>query len=455
MNNQRRGLLVVEDDPGLQAQYRWSFDAFDLAIVKTREQALADIRRREPPVVLLDLGLPPDPQGTSEGFAALEDMQRLAPYTKVIVITGQDDHDNAVRAVGMGAYDFYSKPIDIDTLDLVLRRAYRMHDLEVENRRLSQEPTPFDGLITGCGEMQEICRLVEMLAPTDATTLLLGESGTGKGILARGIHTLSSRKEGPFVTINCASIPEALLESELFGYERGAFTGAIKQKQGRIESACGGTLFLDEIGDLSVALQAKLLRFLQERVIERIGGGTEIPIDVRVVCATNQDLEALIEREGFRRDLYYRISEITLTLPPLRDRSGDAVLIARSIMRRGAEQNGRKACRLTSEAISAIEDHSWPGNVRELQNKMKRAMVFSEGIFVTAKDLDLAKADQDPPCLNLREVRKRAEIEAIQRAISSSDGNITKTAALLGISRPTLYDLWEKYGLRVPRQRIK
>jgi two-component system NtrC family response regulator len=391
-----------------------------------------------------------------EGLATLADILELAPHTKIIVITGNDDRENAVEAVGLGAYDFYQKPIDTDILGLIVQRAYQMHELEDENRRLLQQQggSPLEGIIATSDRMLQICRLIEKVAPTDATVLLLGESGTGKELLARAVHTLSPRANARFVTINCAAIPETLLESELFGYEKGAFTGAVKQTRGKIEHAARGTLFLDEVGDMPLALQAKLLRFLQQRVIERVGGHEEIPVDVRVVCATNQDLKHLIEEGRFREDLYYRISEVNVRVPALRERDSDVIVLARTFLDKHAKQHHRSLRGFSQDALRAIQAHRWPGNVRELENKINGAVILAEGTHVTAKDLELeAQAQDEPIPLNLRKVREQAERQAINRALSIDNGNISKAAELLGISRPTLYDLLNKYGLKTNGKR--
>ena len=450
MSDQRRHLLVVEDDKGLQSQLRWCFEDYEVLVAEDRDSALAQLRRHEPPVVLQDLGLPPDAEGGSEGFATLEHILSLAPSTKVIVVTGNGDQHNAVKAVGLGAYDFYQKPVDTDVLQLIVRRAYQIYELEQENYRLLRErgASPLDGIVAASEKMLHVCRIIEKVAPTNATTLLLGESGTGKEILARAIHSLSPRVRKPFVAINCAAIPETLLESELFGHEKGAFTGAVKLTPGKIENADGGTLFLDEIGDMPLALQAKLLRFLQERVVERVGGRDEIPVDVRVVCATNQDLDAGIRDGRFRQDLFYRISEITIRIPPLREREGGRLVLARTLLEKATAQHGRRITGFSPDAQNAIESYSWPGNVREMENKIKGAVIMAEGKQVTALDLGLAEADAAPPNLNLREVRREAETRAIRRALASANDNVSQAAKILGITRPTLYDLMEKYGLQ-------
>ena len=451
MAETKHKLLIVEDDPGLQSQLKWSFEDFDVEVAEDRETALAHLRRFEPPVVTLDLGLPPDPGGVSEGFGLLEEMLALAPDTKVIVVTGHNDRTNAMRAIAMGAYDFYEKPIDPDLLGITIGRGARLYRIEQENRRLQsgQGESALQGLIASSPEMLKVCRTVEKLAPTDVSTLILGESGTGKEVLVKALHSLSDRSNKRLVAINCAAIPEALLESELFGYEKGAFTGAAKTTPGKIEVANGGILFLDEVGDLPMALQAKLLRFLQERVIERIGGRSEIPVDVRVICATHRDLAELIEAGEFREDLYYRINEATIKVPPLRDRQGDNLLLARVLLERFASQLKRPIKGFTPQAIEAIEAYGWPGNVRELENRVKRAVIMADGTQITLGDLELPSKDdeveQEP--FNLREVREKAESRAILRALARTDGNVSKTSELLGVTRPTLYNLMKKYGI--------
>ena len=384
-------LLIVEDDPGLQKQLKWCFDDYEVIAATDRPGALAALRRHEPAVVLQDLGLPPDAEGVSEGFATLLETLRLTPRTKVIVVTGQLDKQNAVRAVGMGAYDFYQKPVDTDVLRLLVQRAFQIHSLEEENRALVQRQglMPLEGVIAIAEPMVKACRTIEKVAPTNATVLLLGDSGTGKELLARAVHTLSPRAGKPFVAINCAAIPDTLLEAELFGYEKGAYTGAAKQTAGKFEHANGGTLFLDEIGDMPLALQAKLLRFLQDRVVERIGGRDRIPVDVRVVCATNKDLPAIIKSGEFREDLFYRISEVTVHIPPLRERGGDAVIIAQSVLERRAREHHRPVKGFTPEAMKAIEAYPWPGNIRELENRVNGAVIMTEGKYVSVEDLGL------------------------------------------------------------------
>ncbi len=449
--NEGKRLLVVEDDPGLQKQLRWCFEGFDVLIAGDRGSALELLDRHHPPVVTLDLGLPPDAGGTTEGLATLREIHEARPDAKVIVVTGNDDRENAVRAVGMGAFDFYQKPIDAEILGLIVNRAYRVHELEMENRRLSEQTagTSLDGVIACSAVMLNICRTVEKVAPADATTLLLGESGTGKELIARALHELSPRGKGPCVAINCAAIPETLLESELFGYEKGAFTGAAKQTLGKIESAHGGTLFLDEVGDLPMSLQAKLLRFLQERVVEHLGGRKEIPVDVRVICATHCNLQALITTRDFREDLYYRISEISIHIPPLRGREGDVLLLARHFLDQIARHENRTLSGFSQDALTAMEDYAWPGNVRELKNRIKRAVIMAEGTHISAQDLELSAPVDEPPSFRLREAREHAERQAVLRALGRVGGKVSEASELLGVSRPTLYDMIRKFRLKV------
>ena len=442
-------LLVVEDDIGLQKQLKWCFESYEVVIAGDREEAISALRRCEPAVVTLDLGLPPDPANATEGLATLTEILELSPRTKVIVVTGNDDRDNAVKAVSLGAYDFYQKPIDPEILGMIIDRAHDLSVLESENQKLAAQRSgmPLDGVIASSPEMLKICRTVEKIAPTDVTTLLLGESGTGKEVLAKAIHGLSPRVNNNFVAINCAAIPENLLESELFGYEKGAFTGAAKQTKGKIEYADGGTFFLDEVGDLPMSLQAKLLRFLQERTIERLGGRAEIAVDIRVLCATHQNLQALIAEGRFREDLYYRISEISVNIPPLRERNGDAIVLARAILDKYADKHHKDIRGFSVDALDAVSSYAWPGNIRELENKINRAVVMADGKQVTAEDLELDDVDAQDMPLNLKEVREAAESEVIRRAISYSNGNISKSADLLGVTRPTLYSLMSKYGM--------
>ncbi|MDV3457907.1 PEP-CTERM-box response regulator transcription factor [Sphingomonas sp. HF-S4] len=443
-------LLIVEDDAGLQRQLRWAYEGYEIHTAANREEAITAIRAEEPQVVTLDLGLPPDPDGTTEGFATLETILKLRPDTKVIVASGHGAHESMLKAISLGAWDFYQKPIDIDALGLIVARAFHVHALEAENRRLAERAEAgavLGGMITGAPEMLKVTRTIERVAGADVSVMLLGASGTGKELLARGLHDASPRKKGAFVAINCAAIPETLLESELFGHEKGAFTGAVKTTEGKIELAQGGTLFLDEIGDVPLPLQVKLLRFLQERVIERIGSRKPIPVDTRVVCATHQDLDAMVAQGRFREDLYYRLAEIVIRIPSLAERPGDAGLLARHFLQKYAAQMNTGAKSFAPDALAAIDAWGWPGNVRELENRVKRAAIMAEGKHVGAADLDLDGKD-DPLPVNLKAARELADRKAIRHALARAEGNISGTARLLGISRPTLYDLMKAYDLQ-------
>jgi two-component system NtrC family response regulator len=447
-----RYVLIVEDDLALQRQIKWSMDRFQSVSAHDRESALVMMRRYSPGVVTMDLGLPPDADSVSEGFKLLEQILAMDPTTKVIVLTGQNEQANALRAVSMGAYDFFAKPFEPELLNLTVERAFRMFDLQRENRRLRElrQPDAMAGLITRDPEMLRICRTVERVASSTVTVMLLGESGTGKEVLAQGLHQASPRRAGRFVAINCAAIPENLLESELFGYERGAFTGAAKTTPGRIESAHKGTLMLDEIGDLPMSLQAKLLRFLQERSIERVGGRAEIPVDVRIVCATHQDLSTLVKEGRFREDLYYRLAEIVVNIPPLRERIGDTALLAHAFVRRFAHEQNRDSLSLSEDAVRAIEAHSWPGNVRELASSIKRASIMADGHQITSDDLGLnpVAEEEGENAFDLRTAREAAERRTVIAALGRANGNIARASDLLGISRPTLYDLMHRLGLK-------
>ena len=453
-------LLIVEDDLALQKQIKWSLDRFESVTASDRESALVQFRRHQPAVVTMDLGLPPDPDSVSEGFRLLEQLIEQDPNVKVIVLTGQNDQVNALRAISLGAYDFFAKPFEPELLGLTIDRALRLFDLQTENQRLQtlHQPDALSGLLTRDPELLRIARLVERVASSSATVMLLGESGTGKEVLAQGLHQ-ASKRSGKFVAINCAAIPEALLESELFGYERGAFTGATKTTIGKIETANGGTLMLDEIGDLPHPLQAKLLRFLQERKVERIGGRQEIAVDVRVVCATHQNLKTQIAENRFREDLFYRLAEIVIDIPPLRKRTGDAMLLAHAFLRRFAQEQKRPAMSFSEDAQRAIEAHPWPGNVRELQSAIRRAVIIADGNRLNRQDLALPPAAVDLPDdadggaggtsdLDLRLVREAAERQAVLSALARTDRNIVKAAELLGVSRPTLYDLMHRLAIR-------
>ena len=446
-------LLVVEDDPGLQAQLKWAYDDFEVVIAGDRDSAMAALRSEAPAVVTLDLGLPPDSDGTTEGFAVLDAIMQLKPDTKVIVASGHGARESALVAIARGAYDFYQKPIDIEVLGLIVRRAFNLRAIEEENRRLiassGADKTVLGRLITGAPEMVKVARTIERVARTSASVMLLGASGTGKELLAKGLHNASDRAAGPFIAINCAAIPETLLESELFGHERGAFTGAVKTTEGKIESADGGTLFLDEVGDIPLPLQVKLLRFLQERTIERVGGRRAIPVNTRIVCATHQDLEGMIREGTFREDLFYRLAEIIVRIPSLAERHGDPILLAKAVLKRFAAEMNPTVSGFAPDALAAIDAHDWPGNVRELENRVKRAVIMAEGKLVSAEDLDLSStALEDAAVLNLKTAREVTDRKMIRHALARSEGNISNTAKLLGISRPTLYDLLKQYDLQ-------
>ncbi len=449
----RPKLLIVEDDPGLQRQLRWAYDGYQLFVAGDREEALELLRSEHPPVVTLDLGLPPDPDGIGEGMATLSQILAEQPGTKVIVASGHGDRASARRAIAEGAWDFYQKPVDIDSLGHIVARAFHVHALEQENLRLA-EAAPDDKhvlgrMITAAPEMLKVARMIERVANANVTVMLLGASGTGKELLARGLHEASDRASGPFVAINCAAIPETLLESELFGHEKGAFTGAVKTTPGKIEQADHGTLFLDEVGDIPLPLQVKLLRFLQERMIERIGARNSIAVDTRIVCATHQNLEEMIATGRFREDLYYRLAEIVVRIPSLAERPGDAVLLARHFVSRYARELNPQVKGLAGDALAAIDGWAWPGNVRELENRVKRAVILADGKLVSASDLDLVRGTgDDDGVINLRAAREAADQHAIRRAIARSDGNISSAARMLGVSRPTLYDLMKTYNLQ-------
>jgi two-component system NtrC family response regulator len=452
MSSEKAKLLIVEDDEGLQRQLRWAYDDYEVLVASDRNAAIDLLRSQEPAVVTLDLGLPPDPDGVTEGFATLETMLSLKPETKVIVASGHGARESALRAISSGAYDFYQKPVDIDQLGLIVRRAFQLHGIENENRRLEgrvgDDRTVLGTMITAAPEMLKVSRTIERVANAAVSVMLLGASGTGKELLARGLHQASSRRDHGFIAINCAAIPENLLEAELFGYEKGAFTGAVKTTEGKIELAHGGTLFLDEVGDIPLPLQVKLLRFLQERVIERIGGRKPIPVDTRIVCATHQDLPEMIKANAFREDLYYRLAEIVVRIPTLAERHGDATLLAKHFLNRFAKEMNPAVKGFAPSALAAINNWPWPGNVRELENRMKRAVIMSEGKLITADDLDLGDGAEEALPVNLKSVREEADRKAIRQALARTENNISNTAKLLGISRPTLYDLLKQYGLQ-------
>ena len=440
-------VLVIEDDLGIQKQLKWSLSDYELVFAADRQQAMTQLRRFEPAVVTLDLGLPPDAANASEGLACLTEILTAKPETKVIVLTGSTDNNHALQAIALGAYDYYQKPIDADVLNIILQRAFKLSQLEQENKALKASSYQQADIIGNSEAIQKACRTVEKIAPTEITTLLLGESGTGKEVFARAIHRQSPRTGKPFVAINCASIPENLLESELFGYEKGAFTGAVKTTLGKIECANGGTLLLDEIGDMPLSLQAKMLRFLQERVIERVGGRSEIEVDVRVICATHRDLQDMVAAQSFREDLYYRISEIVLRIPPLRSRGHDIILIAKALLHRFNQEYKTQIQGFTPCATEALLSHNWPGNIRELQNKLKSAVILSESKLINAEDLGFRPTANKSSFQTLRQIREQAESEGIRQAYVLANSNLSKTADLLGVSRPTLYALIDKYKL--------
>lgn len=450
MTNEKRTILVVEDDPGIQSQMRWALDDFDTHVAGLRQDAVEIIRKEAPKVIVMDLGLPPDDAGVSEGLATIEAALQIDRATKIIVASGNSERSNAVEAIRLGAYDFYAKPVDIDILKLIIERAFGLYDLELENKRLSasQVTEPFKGVIASSPAMLKICKGIEKVAGADVSVLFTGESGTGKEVMAKSLHNLSSRAKEPFVAINCAAIPENLLESELFGHEKGAFTGAVQQQVGKVEGAHGGTLFLDEIGDMPLSLQSKMLRFLQEHQFERVGGRKTIEVDVRIVSATNMDLEVAISEGRFREDLFYRLNELAFHIPPLRERTGDRILLAKFYLAKFAESYGKKNHGFNKDSLAAIEDYAWPGNVRELENKIKRAVVMSDDGPIEPDDLDLESGEGGVTFPTLKQVREQAEIDIIHQALVASDDNVTRAAKLLGVSRPTLYELMKTLGMK-------
>ena len=457
LSNMNKKLLVIEDDPGLRSQLKWCFEGFEVLQAEDMETAIKQLDKHYPSVVTLDLGLPPDPGGVTVGFSILEKIVTDFPEAKVIVVTGQEDRANAVKAISKGAYDFFHKPIDAKILPLVADRAYHLHEIEHENRELQEQTraSPLDGVITSSPAMLKVCEMVEKIAPSNLSALIFGESGTGKELIARAIHRLSGYSDGNFVPINCAAIPENLLESELFGHEKGSFTGATSQKKGKVEMADGGTLFLDEIGDMPIELQAKVLRFLQERVIERVGGTREIPVDVRVVCATHQPMNEMIKEKRFREDLYFRISDITIELPPLRERDDDIVVLARVFLDQYATDQAKHIHGLSQEAENLLLNYECRGNVRELEKIIRRAVIMTENSYLQPEDLQLEidpgtipeDADEVGTVFNLALARSISDKRAIMRALDHEDGNISKAAKLLDVSRPTLYSLMERLGI--------
>ena len=446
-------LLIVDDDDEIRTQMRWAL-ASDYEIVPAgdRASAVESFRTLKPAVVLLDLGLPPSPGTPEEGLAALSELLALDSLAKIVIISGQGEKEIALSAIGAGAYDFLGKPLDMDELKALLKRCFHVSRLEREFREMHQrfQGDSFEGLLGGSSQMQNVFTSIRKVATTDAPVLILGESGTGKEMTAQAIHHRSARKDAPFVAINCGAIPETLMESELFGHEKGSFTGAHVQRKGRIESAEGGTLFLDEIGEISPALQVKLLRFLQERCIERVGGRQEIQVDARVIAATNADLKKRMGEGTFREDLYYRLAVVQVLLPPLRDRGDDIVLLARSLLQRFATENGKTGLLFSAEALRAIRIYPWPGNVRELQNRVKRAVIMCSGKRVTAQDLELEETAAPAQATSLKEAREALERDMVRESLRKHSGKITAAAAELGISRPTFYELMEKLGVQKP-----
>lgn len=447
---EKQKLLIVDDDEDLRSQMKWALvDDYEVMLAEDRKSALEIVRQEKPLVVTLDLGLPPNPAGVEEGFAALDQILSDQNHTKVIIITGRAEKENALKAVEKGAYDFFYKPIEIDELKVVLKRAYHVSQLEKEQKELQSQSAPdaFEGMLGTSPKMQEIFTVIRKVATTDAPVLIMGESGTGKELIAQAVHSQSHRKSNPFVVINCGAIPENLLESELFGHEKGSFTGAHVQRKGRIEMAAGGTLFLDEIGELPLSLQVKILRFLQEKVIERIGGREQIEVDARVIAATNRDLKEGMKNGSFREDLYFRLGVIFIAIPPLRDRGSDVILLAKSFLDKFSAENKKKLKGFTNQAIDAIEQYGWPGNVRELENRVKRAVIMADGKKVTPEDLEMTSPDSKYQNMGLKEAREALEKEMVLNALARNRGNLSKAALDLGVSRPTLYDLMEKFDI--------
>jgi two-component system NtrC family response regulator len=448
--SRKQKLLIVDDDEDLRTQMKWALaQEYTVLLAEDRPSAAVVMSKERPAVVTLDLGLPPLPAGVEEGFAALDEILNEYGQTKVIIITGRGEKENALRAVEKGAYDFFYKPIELDELKVVLRRAFHLSQLEREQRALQQRLSgdTFEGMLGICGKMQEVFTVIRKVATTDAPVLIMGESGTGKELVARAMHRLSVRQANPFIVINCGAIPENLLESELFGHEKGAFTGAHIQRKGRFEMAEGGTLLLDEIGELPLSLQVKLLRFLQERMVERVGGREQIEVDTRVIAATNRDLKEAMKNGSFREDLYFRLGVILMSLPPLRERGGDVILLAKAFLERYGDENRKKIKGFTDQALDAIEQYAWPGNVRELENRIKRAVIMAEGAKITPADLEMEAPRPRYEGVGLKEARDSLEKELLLKALARHSNNMTKIATELGVSRPTLYDLMEKFGM--------
>jgi len=445
-------LLLVDDDPEIRDQMKWALASdYELLEASDRPSALAHVRQAMPQLVLLDLGLPPDTDGASEGLAILRETMQLNPMAKVIVVTGNSDRAKAIAAIESGGYDFIEKPVQLDVLKIVLQRATYLSNLEQENRALQQQAgqNDFEGLMGNSAQMQEVFRMIRRVGPSDVPVLITGESGTGKELVARAIHRQSGRKGQAFVAINCGAIPETLLESELFGYEKGAFTGATQQRKGRIEGARGGTLFLDEIGDIPLGLQVKLLRFLQDHEIQRLGGQETIAVDARILAATNVDLQKAISEGRFREDLYYRLCVVTIAVPALNKRGSDIELLSRTFLTKFAEEQKKPLKGFTPQAMQALTAHNWPGNVREVENRIKRAVVMAEGKYVTPGNLELKDpSSSEEEASTLRTSRDSRERDLVRLAMEKADGNVSRAAADLGISRPTLYQLMARYGLK-------
>ena len=443
-------ILVVDDDEDIRTQMKWALAAdYEVAMAGDRASAMAAFGASRPLVTLLDLGLPPSPNSPDEGLATLSGILVLDRQAKVVIVSGQGEKENALRAVGAGAWDFLTKPVDTDDLSRVLARGVYVARLEREFRAMQDEARAetFEDMLGTSEPMQAVFAFVRKVATTSAPVLILGENGTGKEMVARALHRRSRPKDAPFVAINCGAIPESLLESELFGHERGAFTGAHAMRKGLVETANGGTLFLDEIGELSMPLQVKLLRFLQEKTFQRVGGRTEIQSDARVVAATNVNLQESVAAGRFREDLYFRLAVLVVRLPALRERGDDVAVIAREFLRRFGAQHTRSGLTFSADAIRALHEHAWSGNVRELQNRVQRAVIMADGKRVTARDLELAEGGAAFP--TLREARERVERELVQEALRRNNGKITPAALELGISRPTFYELMDK--LAIPR----
>ncbi len=450
MSMNRPKILIVEDEEAIRHQMKWALsDEYEVILAEDRQMALEQMRLQSPSLIALDLGLPPAPRDAEEGFKTLGELLSMDPKAKVIVITGNQEKANALKAIEQGAFDFFAKPVDLQELEVVLKRAVLLSNLERENMVLREQiiQQGFEEILGESPAMQKVFSVIRKVATTDASVLVMGESGTGKELVAKAIHRSSNRSQGPFITINCGAIPETLLESELFGHEKGSFTSADTRRKGKIEYADGGTLFLDEIGELSAALQVKLLRFLQEHRIERIGGRETIPVDVRVIAATNRDLKQEIAEKRFREDLYYRLGVVTVVLPPMRERKEDTVLLAKAFVQKFSLQYQKEMKGFSGEALASIKSYSWPGNVRELENRVKRAVIMSEGRILAASDLELPNASPTNCSLSLKEIREQAEEEHIKDVLMRCNWNISKAALELDISRPTLHELIKKYQI--------